>query len=516
MSKQLQFSEYTTSKLLTLYGNPSDNNDYQTLYSNVEACQPELKLESQTIKLDDIQRKIIDQSEYIDSIELDQTIIPKLDTFCYDTIDTLMKTLDSAPADNQSCNINLVKIEHFEQVKAYTSDIIGGKFLPPRFRPSVGKVSPSCSVRINTGYIITIPDICKPCKLVNGKIVQEEKFIPQPQFVILPCFHLNEQQKSDIIPCVYSRDPEDTGLLTFSFTTRSGDVGDVLVVLKAFATATQITNSFHITKSELAGAVQTIAKPRDFKNGRYTANLKIKFDAASMEVQDSSNSTPIALFKTYNTAVCPEAHHKQQRLVFDATRNIVLFSSRKREWFNKHLTTFSGVLTKSKHLVPFVARSGNAQEIIANTHCCTLIESKRSLFSTILDHTEQPIGAMKIINGAFANIDQYDGMRKSMKQLVKGLSGLSTGVKHCRRLQTQDPKLISVGMNNLLKLYDYHRVVSANSKLYENVIKGDKEIQCRNRTAFSSTKLFAIWHTSTMVCRSTINHHQQQLNQIQI
>ncbi|XP_039278682.1 uncharacterized protein LOC120350205 [Nilaparvata lugens] len=197
MPKQLQLSEYTTSKLLTLYGNPSDNDDYQTLYSNVDACQPELKLESQTIKLDDIQRKIIDQNQ---------------------------------------------------------------------------------------------------------------KFIPQPQFVILPCFHLNEQQKSDIITCVYSRDPEDTGLLTFSFTTRSGDVGDVLVVLKAFATATQITNSFHITKSELAGAVQTIAKPRDFKNGKYTANLKIKFDAASMEVQDSS--TPIVLFKTYNTAVRPEAHLK--------------------------------------------------------------------------------------------------------------------------------------------------------------------------------------------------------------
>lgn len=473
--KKLMFSEQTKSQLANLFGGNEEATDWTTFYENVRTCKPKFSSpDGASEGLIDLQSKLIDFGDFVQTREFDASLNDgfgkKLETMGADNR-ALQVALDRLPdSPDTTCEIEMYKVRAFPEVRAFNTAFQSGKFYHPRFIIEVGDVPPNSSVRVNTGYVIRVPQMAKHRRLDKGKIVQDSTMKLTAPCVIVPYFYLTAAQEKDIIPCIFSRDPEDTGFLTFSFSTLSGKVGKLSIMLRAFVT-TSPDGDVYLTHCETAD--KTVTKTKDFKDGRYTANLKVKFDPTSMKVVRKTDDgvKNQAVFDTYapNDTVS-----EKQKLIFTA-KYPVLFSSRKREWYDPNLITFGGMFDRRTAITPFVLKNHHGSgEKIQNSVCCTFVTNKLILFSRMIDsvETKGTFHQLKIINGAFVDVPRYDGVRRNIRQLLKSMSGLKLGAEQCQQIIAR--KIVPEDRaRRILEIYDYHHMISPSTVL-QHIDKSDE------------------------------------------
>lgn len=319
------------------------------------------------------------------------------------------------------------------------------KYMPPRLVISLAKynVPANCGVRINTGLIINTP---RTYAGENG-----QKSIQEP-FIIIPQIQLDGLDDG-IIPSMYARDVDDTGLLTINFTTTKAYEKnlELKVALQAFAVAKPadpVSVSNPIAKS-------SVFKSKDNLAGRSTKNAKLKF-LANSGLMDNKNHLQ---FATFDHKATPIIEHADQKLNF---KNVnVVFSSRKREWYDPRLVSITGVAfnngKKNIYAPPHVVAGSIFQH---NTHCITFISSKVMVFSESV--TDIPITS-RLLNGAFSDIENYPTINKRLRECVNAIQGLYTGAISCtKQYETikrdhTEPDYDDITFEALLTAYDYDR-----------------------------------------------------------
>lgn len=439
-----------------------------------------LTIYGETFTFDRLQAAMLDQPPFIKTNEvssrIDLTSITKQD------VESVRNSLEHAvPRTNDSCLIEWVCAKKFNEVVFFDSEMKNGKLFPPRMSIDVGTVAPNSSVRINTGYVFKMPSRAATLGVKDGKITVTG-FGKQPSFVIIPhivCDH------DGFIPTIYARDPEDAGLFTINFTTSSGLVGKLRVVLKAYRVVSA-RNQVSIVDSEQS--TSTVFKPKDQNVGRLVNNPKPKIIYESMRYETDGNKV---LFKTYDSTQKTLKTFEKQQLCIERLTTLIV--SRKREWNNSGLVSLSGVFVPSGTCIaPKVAKGSQYN---TNTHCLTFVDYRLNLFSTPTTECND----IKVVNGAFCDTDSYSEVSKAIRKVVASLNGLSVGVAHCKNIASRRPDL---PLDRLIRLMDYHKsVLESDDQLKDKCFKSDKGMyDCKpSHTEAYSVSLYRAFRTLVAV-----------------
>lgn len=420
--------------------------------------KPSLSIYGEKFTFDQLQSAMFEQSPFIMTKEVSSCI--NLNSITKSDIVLFENTLEQIiPRANEPCLIQWFCAKKFEEVAFFDSAVKNNKLLPPRMVIDVGQVPPNSSVRINTGYIFKIPSKVEMLDTKDGRIVPTG-YKKQWPFVILPqivCEH------EGFIPTVYARDPEDTGMFTINFTTQSGMVGKLRVVLKAFRVVSA-RDKVRVTESEQHNSA--VFKPKDQNVGRLVYNPKPKIVFESMRCEKDDNRV---FFKTYDSTQKIKRVFEKQQVCIENLNTLIV--SRKREWHDSGLVTLSGVFvpsyTKSgvNYLAPKVA---TGSEYNANTHCLCFVDCRLNLFSARVSNCSD----VKIINGAFCDTDSYGDVSKAVRKIILSMNGLSVGVRHCTNIVSRHPDL---PLDRLILLLDYHKtVLECDDQLKEKCLKSDE------------------------------------------
>lgn len=439
-----------------------------------------LTIYGETFTFDRLQAAMFEQPPFIKTNEvssrIDLTSITKQD------VESVRNSLEHAiPRTNDSCLIEWVCAKKFNEVVFFDSEMKNGKLFPPRMSIDVGTVAPNSSVRINTGYVFKMPSRAATLGVKDGKITVTG-FGKQPSFVIIPhivCDH------DGFIPTIYARDPEDAGLFTINFTTSSGLVGKLRVVLKAYRVVSA-RNQVSIVDSEQS--TSTVFKPKDQNVGRLVNNPKPKIIYESMRYETDGNKV---LFKTYDSTQKTLKTFEKQQLCIERLTTLIV--SRKREWNNSGLVSLSGVFVPSGACIaPKVAKGSQYN---TNTHCLTFVDCRLNLFSTQTTECND----IKVVNGAFCDTDSYSEVSKAIRKVVASLNGLSVGVAHCKNIASRRPDL---PLDRLIRLMDYHKsVLESDDQLKDKCFKSDKGMyDCKpSHTEAYSVSLYRAFRTLVAV-----------------
>lgn len=439
-----------------------------------------LTIYGEKFTFDRLQAAMLDQLPFIKTKEVSPRI--DLTSITKEDVDSIRNSLEQAiPRVNDPCLIQWVCTKKFKEVVFFDSEMKNGKLFPPRMSIDVGTVTPNSSVRINTGYVFKMPSKAEMLGVKDGKIVKSG-YQKQPSFVIIPHIFCDND---GFIPTIYARDPEDAGLFTVNFTTSSGVIGKLRVVLKAYRV---VSARDQVTIVDSEQSTSTVFKPKDQNVGRLVNNPKPKIIYESMRYETDGNK---ALFKTYDSTQKTLKTYQKQQLCIE--RLITLIVSRKREWNNSGLVSLSGLFVPSgKHIAPKVAKGS---EYNTNTHCLTFVDCRLNLFSTRATECND----VKVVNGAFCDTESYAEVSKAIRKVVSSLNGLSVGVAHCKNIASRRPDL---PLDRLIRLMDYHKsVLESDDQLKDKCFKSDKGMYASkpSHTEAYSVSLYRAFRTLVSV-----------------
>lgn len=481
--------------------NDSNRSCLNDLYPDLQSVtdkNPTIQVFGRKFNAEDIQRAIREQP-MID-IQVKNSLLD---------IDTISKSMDKfknafkhIPKLIETVVMESICIETMPGVDFFGSEMktIKGKkrLMPPRMTIDLSQfteIKPFHGVRINTGYVLRMPVMCMGLTVEKDKVVNT-KVQKQIDAIIIPTI---VSQHDGIIQSLYARDPDDTGLLTINFTTTSSfDLSKMpnktlQIVFEAYRTIPPMSSISVVEMGNEesggagAGAVNgmrfkeiELFKTKDSRIGRLVKNPKIKYNANKFDMTTINKSLLLDI-----------PNSKMDKIKID--NMITLFTSRKREWCNKNVVTYAGIYNPDRYeealssssssssddngcaeaLVSICSQSSNANAT-ANNHGMTFLKGKIVLFSRVgkINSGEN----LRYINGSFHNIDEYDLINKSCRQLTEGLNKLSFGMRSIAVIRDKKPEY---NERDLLKILDYHRILNTD-KIDELLNKTDLELfNCR-------------------------------------
>jgi len=525
-SRTKEFGEHCASKLTELF-------DEERLCENVEQGRAYVRASNgKCYDIEAIQRRFIQNVPFMSTRLLDAETVDRLrNTVRVDGADTadhgndplssvqrvyealkthvpLSKNVDAttgypiverATSHTQArgCVIRATKVVSHANVTYYRSNVKcdNGKtrYFPPRFRIRVGQVAPGSSVRINTGYAFDMPTMTVARRIVDGVLQMDAKPTRQIGFVIVPIFMLDKGARAnDIVPTLFARDAEDNGLMCLTFTTLSGNVGTLTVVLKAYKLCSP---GSHVNMAYPEVVDVRVFKRKDFKNGRSVVNSKVGFYPETMCItRDRTGHGTMARFVCFDKM--KRTRYDKQQLHIDNV--ITLLVSRKREWCDSGLVSTPGLFVPTKDNItadtysikPTVYASTRWLDTRStNTHCLVFIQGRCILFDEahvpIQDSSSYNAAATdrlektnKLINGAMHDLADYNDIAKSLRQMTRAVHDLRNGVNVCLRLARKHfAKSIATMCPRMLRVFDYHHVLSDGDARFDEYIRmSDREL----------------------------------------
>lgn len=407
-----------------------------------------VSLYEKEISFADIQQKVR-QQPFLSSTK--KSSILQLDNFDWAGAQKVNEAFAALPKSKETAVIEYVQIEKFPQVKCLhaemkTNEKTGEtKMCNPRLLISLKghHLEAYHGYRINTGVVVKIPSMVVGKTVIDQQIVDRKingrpVIAPQPDFVIIPQIL---SPHPGLIQQLYARDAEDTGLLTINFTTTQEFKNNLVlqIGLTAFTCVRPVS-----TANIIDGEGGVLFKNKDNRSGRSVKNTKTKFYADQFDLTTSPGSL---LLKTFDNSGATPVDFKDQKIKLDHV--VTFFSSRKREWANPRLVTYAGVYNPNNlnATAPGIIVKGS--EILNNAHCASFLNTKLVLFSKNAPFSED----IRLINGAFSNLNNYPLVVKKMRQVVTASQSLSIGAKNCEAMAKRHPELNAL---DLLRVYDYN------------------------------------------------------------
>lgn len=446
------FSETVKSCINELY--PSD--------VEVDSSSPQIQILDQKITPYKLQYNAVQSVDFITTVPKNEKLVENIKD---SDVRALVDDLNRINRSNQTCVVEVCKVCHMDGVKFFNSKVKDGKCYAPRMQITVdaAKIGRKMGVRINTGYVFLLPMIVNQHAIVNGKLEVNKFKVRQSDFVIMPTI---VSSHPGLIPSMYVRDLEDTGLVTINFTTTSqfAETGTFTMNI-VFTAFTSIKGAAPVSIQNSTDSLDQsteVFKSKDSKLGRMVKNPKILYDATHFDTDSVNGSLLLRTLaeKNYN----PIYHDSRFLQIGQVT---TVFASRKREWCNPHVVSLTGIYKKTpgaQHQIPMVA---NNSDHIANIHSMTFINEKCTLFNVV---RELPPTA-RIINGSFANITDYKNVVNQSRKFVAALSCMNSGVKICRQLANDN----GYDIEKLQKYFDYNRSIDRNDvDLHEKINVNDK------------------------------------------
>lgn len=317
--------------------------------------------------------------------------------------------------------MEMIKVYDVPFVKFYDSNLQKNKnstmdFFPPRMVINLSNIelNKNSGVCINTGYIIRMNNVCAGRKIEQNTIVKTS-VQRQPNVIIIPIV----QKTNGIIYDVCARDADDTGLLTINFKTTSSELPKKLeITFNAYSVDTGNMNKIQLIKPASTAAV--LFKIKDSQFGRNVKNPKVKFISDKFTIDSNDGSL---LLDTFDNKQKTIEIYPEQKIKISNVKT--LFVPRRREWFNENLATFVGLYdpTNPQNNIKPIIIDGSKYD--NNTHCMVFINEKINLFS----YTSNDFSKCKLLNGSFANINEFDTIRSRIKKLYKLLDCMSVAAK---------------------------------------------------------------------------------------
>ncbi|AUQ43957.1 putative gp22-like protein [Esparto virus] len=463
MSDKKVFSDDTKSRLEDLYAYDCD------AIINQHAS---IELFNQKISYFDIQNSMKRQP-FVETCNKSHML--ELDDFDFAAMDKVLKNINAIPKGKETAVIEMCMAEKLPNVKFFNAEMLKinntKKYAAPRFIIDLTNedIKPNQGVRINTGYMVKIPQIIMGKTLVNNEI-KNTTVSPQLNIVVVPQI---VSKHEGLIPTIYGRDSDDTGLLTINFTTTSkfNSKTKLQVVLNAYSCLRPITSA-NIINSE--NTTVELFKAKDNRSGRWVKNPKIKYFANEFDLKSSPGSV---MLKTFDNTKIPITTYANQKIqIKDIT---TLFTSRKREWLNPNVVTVAGVYNHLEPKYTSAAIIADGSDIRNNTHGIVFIKNKIILFSIDGKFNED----CRIVNGAFSNIKNYADIVKKTRQITASLKGLSVGAITCRKIAKENSKY---KFEDLIRVYDYHRSINLKDpKLDEKIMSDEKKLFLERPSTFN-------------------------------
>jgi len=326
-------------------------------------------------------------------------------------------------------------------------------------------------VRVNTGYLITILQnitnadtnrfsASRHLSIENNNHL----FVFQRNRILLTNVVLRENNGQGLkledsskyfIPCVFARDPEDTGLFTVLFSTKKElKNAKISIELKAFSTWNPDSSMYSkvnvVNGAEGAagggGGGGAIFKGKDIRNTRLTKNLKLKIKFDSMNC--SLNEV------TFSGLTSTEDGIKFKNLIAP-----IIFTSRKREWIMPQLHTGPGIYSPSNNndlnIVPYIANNNDGSLADINTHCINFVNKELVLLST---HVTKNVNICnyRILNGSFFDIPNYKEYNKHIVKVLRSLTNLSDMYKEASELA----KKYDLNLHDVIEMFDFNRRIT--------------------------------------------------------
>lgn len=367
---------------------------------------------------DRLRAAVIDRQPFLEVRPLSADV--RLSSITARDVEALRDGLDNAvPRLARPCVVQSVCVRRFGEVTYYDAEMKNGKLLPPRMVVDVGRVAPHSSVRVNTGYVFKIPAHVDMLDTGVGGTIVKTGHQKQPPFVIVPQLMCDNH----IVPTVYARDPEDTGPFTVNFSTETGEVGKVRVVLKAYRVTEPLDRVCLVDREQTSN---TVFKSKDQKPGRHVINPKTKVVYESM----TTVGADVAQFRTYDPTL--KRTYDRQRL--NVARVTTLAVSRKREWADPRLVTLTGLFVPARRSSPAVSVAptvADGSDYGANTHCLVFVDYRLTLFSSPV--TGGGGADVKLFNGAFCDTPSYKEVAKAVRKVVACLEGLAACAYRCKK-----------------------------------------------------------------------------------
>lgn len=402
--------------------------------TNILATSPSIRLADRKITSLDINESFV-------KILPEFAITDK--TWILERNDLLTRDFNFIVTGVPNCNSKMPPIEAeftrviaHDHVKFFNHDV--ARKLVPRMLINVQnrEILPGRCVFINTGYTIR----------TSSSVAEQSDYILVPNIV---CKDV-DGKNCKIIPNIHARDVDDCGLFTVSFTLLEGVPAKIQVVFNCYIVGKIADNCVELHARE---PNNEIFKPKDMREGRATKNLKIKTHFESMR-----RDGDYVEFKTYNHLVSPPITWPKQTLRIH--KKFAIITSRRREWSQADLITVSGVCVDTQHdRAPIVITRDN-ETPSKNTHCVTIVESKATLHSRIVD-VNNYLG-LSLINGAFNSClgDDFAKIQKRLKTMNEHASKLNTHRRIIARM-CGEKDVASIKTRNLWNVYDVSQSLDA-------------------------------------------------------
>lgn len=464
-----------------------------TIYSDHEAltqCAPVVTISGKTFTLEDIRKRLREQPTVTVVPKNKQLVLdpPKLIT----AMTKLKNSLQRIPKLDDSIVIDLTCVQQIPGVKVFPAAPYGQQpkmvLLPPRITINLENfrehLHPMSGIRINTGYIVTIPTSTMGQALVNDKIVNTTVGT-QVDVILLPL--LSVVHSNQIIPALCARDPDDTGMLTINLTIGPDFDLDKLDAKKrilsfgleayrvinpmAQVTAHSAPQSTDPINYDVVDDNIAIFKTKDSKLGRFVKNPKAQLDLTTFDVT------------TQPKVVLIDMLNERTPSKLKINNICTLFTSRKREWSDPDVVTMAGLftttslehvvapsvckipITEPAAVVPVVEASADAPATppplarkIINTHGITFIVGKVSVFSRTQPYEKiQKTEAVHYLNGAFHDISCYAVLYKQARHLFTSVKQLGLGARQVNNVVKADSN--TYNKTKLMLIYDHHHTL---------------------------------------------------------
>lgn len=281
----------------------------------------------------------------------------------------------------------------------------------------IGTIPPNSSFSFNTGIII---NIC-----ASNMWGVKKNLVPN---VLIPQITSSEEE---IIPLVNIRDLHASGPIIISGTSISGKIGIVKAHFKSYRSY-KITNQMTLTNNSNATVINPKHIDKRFKilPKPIVDNTKTIFDSNT-----NSISSPLLISSNQGELQC--SFKKKQ---------ILLLTSRTREWFNDNLVSVGGYFDVNHQLVPTVSEGSVYSE---NLFDYTTIDGFIPINFRIcrdVDHFEY-WSAIGTCSGAMFYDENNNNIRKLIRKIISKIEKLDFVVRMY--------KFNNLESNLNFSLYDY-------------------------------------------------------------
>lgn len=489
--------------------------------TNIKSFNPKINFYGKDITFQTLHKKVfeccLNNQLSTTAVSIPPQDFANIDMKQYDAFTKALLSIDRDP--NNNCTIQVFQIKRYDNVE-YRPHYVNkyGVFVSPSLRVHFPASKPNTKMTINTGCSFRIPKRVavwlfnpKDSTKISLKNNDESSnnYILVPQFVI-------ETQDADILPSITAKDPVDTGFICISIINRTGNPCTLSVYFIGLEVCTNLLEvriddapiDAEQKKLRVPFNDSQVFKNRDFSDGRWIKNLKIKFDANSGEIINNG------LGVQFNVLDTKQDEPRLTDKVVKFNNQITLFTSRKREHCNSDIYTFPGIfipknddkdkpntLTNSKKnkkhknlsILPKVFC--DKKYLANNTHCVSFIKSRVYVFDYAVEplpsfynlKRQKALGRAKDgltpieklitfcpLNGSFFSLFKYREASKRFKELLKILNTLNTSAAH---IQIKIPALVQHhGLFKLLRILDYKTDVKDLPQFSQLIDNDDKTL----------------------------------------